>query len=79
MQSLSSFLISSVVTCTLMQILLLVGVLMETRRVSLAWGQVNSPGKKFTWETEGRRKLCMVSCHSCYIYGEGKRWRGRRF
>ena len=38
--------------------------------VSSASGQVKSLVKRFDpSETSGRRKLCIVLCHSCHIYG----------
>ena len=42
--------------------------------VSLAWGQVNSLAKWFAWWDWGRRKLYMMPCHSCDIYGT---WRSK--
>ena len=39
---------------------------MEMWRVSLAWGQVNSQTKRFTWGNGGRRKLCVVPYQSFY-------------
>ena len=29
---------------------------------------MNSLLKRFDWRTRGKRKLCVVPCHSCYIY-----------
>ena len=47
---------------------------METWEVSFAWGQLNSLPKRFALGYWGRRKLRMVPCHSCYIYGT---WRSK--
>ena len=33
------------------------------------WGPMNSLAKRFAWGSRGRRKLCMVSCHSYHICG----------
>ena len=50
------------------------------RRGELVW-HVTSLLKRYSWEAGGRRKLCMVRCHS-YIYGTWKSqeaWRQGRF
>ena len=45
------------------------------------WELVWLWGKQIAWQTGltggtgGRRKLCMVACHSCYIYGT---WRSKK-
>ena len=48
------------------------GVLRERWGASLAWRASEWPGKGVCLgRTGGRRKLCMVPCHSCRIYGAG--------
>ena len=36
--------------------------------------QANNLTKRFAWGTKGRRKLCMVPCHNCYIH---ETWRSK--
>ena len=43
------------------------------REVILAWGQVNSLAKRFALGARVRSTLCMVPCHSRYIYGSWRR------
>ena len=47
-----------------------VSTLMESSSDSLLWGASEYPGEEVFLERVGDwKKLCLVPCHSCYIYG----------